>query len=71
MRLTFGSSKNGDVAEALKNISSPAALFFTVADEKMLEHTAIEIEKVFRIYHLLEALAKHIWTNSFLMQVSL
>lgn len=50
MRLTFGSSKNGDVAEALKNISSPAALFFTVADEKMLEHTAIEIEKVFSEY---------------------
>ncbi len=47
MKLTFGSSKKGDVAEALKNITSPAALFFTVADEKMLAHTAIEIEKVF------------------------
>ena len=47
MKLTFGSSKKGDVAEALKNITSPAALFFTVADEKMLAHTAIEIEKIF------------------------
>jgi len=47
MKLTYGSSKTGDVAEALKNIAEPEALFFVVASEDMLEHTAKEIEKVF------------------------
>ncbi len=47
MKYTFGSSKKGDVAEALNGIKEPAALFFTVADENMLERTAMEIEKIF------------------------
>ena len=47
MKLAYGSSKKGDVAEALKNITDPAALFFSVASEDMLEKTASEIEKAF------------------------
>ncbi|MCI8326634.1 MAG: hypothetical protein HFI37_02540 [Lachnospiraceae bacterium] len=47
MKLTYGSSKRGDVSEALRNITEPAALFFSVASEDMLEHTANEIEKIF------------------------
>ncbi|MDE6873506.1 MAG: hypothetical protein K2P87_03510 [Lachnospiraceae bacterium] len=47
MKLAYGSSKNGDVLEALKNITEPAALFFSVASEDMLEHAANEIERVF------------------------
>ncbi len=47
MKFTFGSSKKGDVAEALSGISEPAALFFSVAGEEMLEHAATEIEKRF------------------------
>ncbi len=47
MRLAYGSSKKGDVSEALKNITEPAALFFSVANENMLEHTAHEIERIF------------------------
>lgn len=47
MKLAYGSSKKGDVSEALKNITEPAALFFSVASEDMLERTASEIEKVF------------------------
>lgn len=47
MKITYGSSKQGDVAEALRNISAPAALLFSVAKETMLEHAASEIEKRF------------------------
>ncbi len=47
MKLAYGSRKNGDVLEALKNITEPAALFFSVASEDMLEHAANEIERVF------------------------
>ena len=47
MKFTFGSSKKGDVAEALSGISEPAALFFSVAGEEMLERAAVEIEKRF------------------------
>lgn len=47
MKFTFGSSKKGDVAEALGGIKEPAALFFSVESEEMLERTAIEIEKRF------------------------
>ena len=47
MKLAYGSSKKGDVSEALKNITEPAALLFSVANEDMLEHTAAEIEKIF------------------------
>lgn len=47
MKFTFGSSKKGDVAEALSGIREPAALFFSVAGEEMLEHAAMEIEKKF------------------------
>lgn len=47
MKFAYGSSKTGNVAEAVKNITSPAALFFSVASEDMLERTAAEIEKAF------------------------
>jgi hypothetical protein len=47
MKFTFGSSKKGNVGEALRNITEPAALLFSVASEEMLERAAIEIEKVF------------------------
>lgn len=47
MKLTYGSSKTGDVTEALKNITEPDALFFAVASEDMLASTAEEIEKKF------------------------
>ena len=47
MKVIYGSSKNGDASEALKNVKSPEALFFTVASEDMLEDTAREIEKRF------------------------
>ncbi len=47
MRFEYGSSKKGDVAEALKDIKQPVALFFSVASEEMLGHVASEIEKKF------------------------
>lgn len=47
MKLVHGSSRTGNVAEALANIKEPAALFFSVASEDMLERTAAEIEKAF------------------------
>ncbi len=47
MKLECGSSKKGDVAEALKDIREPAALFFIVASEDMLANAAKEIEKTF------------------------
>lgn len=47
MKLSYGSSKKGDVSEALRTISEPAALFFSVAKEEMLAHAATEIEKIF------------------------
>ncbi len=47
MKFAYGSSKTGNVTEALKNITAPAALFFSVAREDMLERTAAEIEKAF------------------------
>ncbi|MCI8390157.1 MAG: hypothetical protein HFI35_05570 [Roseburia sp.] len=47
MKLECGSSRKGDVAEALRNITEPAALFFSVAKEEMLERTAREIERIF------------------------
>ncbi len=47
MKITYGSSKKGNVSEALKNITEPAALLFSVANEDMLERAAKEIEKAF------------------------
>lgn len=47
MKLTYGSSRKGNVSEALKSITEPAALLFSVAHEDMLEHAANEIEKIF------------------------
>lgn len=47
MKLAYGSSKKGDVAEALRTITEPAALFFSVASEDMLERAAAEIENTF------------------------
>lgn len=47
MKLTYGSSKSGDVREALRNIKEPAALFFSVASEDMLASAAEEIENCF------------------------
>lgn len=47
MKFTFGNSRKGDAAEALSGIKEPAALFFSVAGEDMLERTAMEIEKRF------------------------
>ena len=43
----YGSSKKGDVSEALRTITEPAALLFSVAKEEMLERAAAEIEKAF------------------------
>lgn len=47
MKFSYGSSKKGDVAEALKMIAEPEALFFAVASEEMLESVAREIEESF------------------------
>ena len=47
MKFAYGSSKKGDVSEALRTITEPAALFFSVAKEDMLERVASEIEKTF------------------------
>lgn len=47
MKLEYGSSKKGDVSEALQGIVGPEALFFSVASEDMLGHAASEIEKAF------------------------
>ncbi|MDE7353810.1 MAG: hypothetical protein K2O06_12290 [Acetatifactor sp.] len=47
MKIAYGSSKKGDVSEALRNITEPAALLFSVASEDMLERTAKEIERIF------------------------
>ncbi len=47
MKFTYGSSKKGDVSEALRDISEPAALFFSVMSEDMLEYAAKEIERRF------------------------
>ena len=40
MKISYGSSKRGDVSEALRTITEPAALFFSVASEDMLERAA-------------------------------
>ncbi len=47
MKFAYGSSRTGNVAEALKNIVAPAALFFSVASEDLLAPVAAEIEKAF------------------------
>lgn len=47
MKISYGSSKRGDVSEALRTITEPAALFFSVASEDMLERAAHDIEKAF------------------------
>lgn len=47
MKLAYGSSRNGDISEAIKNITEPAALLFIVANEEMLAQAAEEIEKKF------------------------
>ena len=47
MKFSYGSSEKGDVSEALKFITAPAALFFSVAKEDMLEQAAGEIERLF------------------------
>ena len=47
MKFAYGSSRTGNVAEALKNIVAPAALFFSVASEYLLAPAAAEIEKAF------------------------
>ncbi len=47
MKFAYGSSKKGDVSEALRNITNPTALLFSVANEDMLERTANEIENIF------------------------
>ena len=47
MKFAYGSSKKGDVSEALRTITEPAALFFYVAKEDMLARVASEIEKTF------------------------
>ena len=47
MKLAYGSSMKGDVSAALKNITEPEALFFSVASEDRLEQAASEIEKAF------------------------
>lgn len=47
MRFSYGSNEKGDVAEALRFITEPSALFFSVAKEEMLEHAASEIERIF------------------------
>lgn len=47
MKFAYGSSMKGDVSAALKNITEPEALFFSVAKEEMLEYAASEIERRF------------------------
>ena len=47
MKFVFGSSKTGNVAEALQAIQSPEALLFIVSDESMLADAAAQIEQVF------------------------
>lgn len=47
MKFNYGSSSSGNVAEALKTISEPTALFFAVASEEMLENAAMKIEERF------------------------
>ena len=47
MKIAYGRSKKGDVSEAVRTITEPAALFFSVAKEDMLERAASEIEKTF------------------------
>lgn len=47
MKFVYGSSKNGNIAEAVEGISEPSALFFIVAGEEMLEKAAEEIENHF------------------------
>ncbi len=41
MKFAYGSSRTGNVTEAVKNISSPAALFFSVASEDMLDRKSV------------------------------
>lgn len=47
MKFTYGSSKTGNVEEALRGITAPAALFFIVEEEGQLAGAAAEIEKHF------------------------
>lgn len=48
MKFTYGSSKTGNVEEALRGITAPAALLFIVEDESQLAKTAAEINNKFQ-----------------------
>lgn len=45
MKFVFGSSKTGNVTEALQTIQAPEALLFVVSDESMLADAAAKIEQ--------------------------
>lgn len=47
MQFILGSSRTGNVTEALQTIQAPEALFFTVTDEGMLADAAAQIERAF------------------------
>ena len=45
MKFVFGSSKTGNVTEALQTIQAPEALLFVVSDESMLADAAEQIQR--------------------------
>lgn len=47
MKFVFGSSKNGNVTEALRSVKAPEAILFIVSDEKQLADAAQQIEQAF------------------------
>lgn len=47
MKFVFGSSKNGNVTEALQSVKAPEAILFIVSDEKLLADAAMQIEQTF------------------------
>ncbi len=68
MKFAYGSSKKGDVSEALRTITEPAALFFSVAKEDMLE--PVRSRRLFPVWHPSEVSGRPILTDSFLTQAS-
>ena len=66
MKFAYGSSRKGDVAEALRHITEPAALLFSVANEEMLADR-FESEEIIRLqlreYHYLDMGRSYIRIN--------
>lgn len=57
MKFTFESSKKGNVGEALRNITEPAALLFLLQVKRCLSVLQLKLRRCFQESHLLEGWA--------------